>query len=241
MLGQRRTTLDIADTIRSGRVLLVNSARAQTGPEVSSIVGGAILNLLNHHRQAAELGSEPARAQAHRGHRGRDAGVPRCALRRDALGASEVRGQPADGDAEPGQAERDERRAGIWGRRYWRIREASSAFQVNASDAELAAPGAGERRDRGERHRGAAAAPLLRQAHAGEWERSLLDGGAASNAGKQGHRRTSSAARRTPTPGARRMWTRRTPPTCRASTGSISVILTTMTMTILTTQTDRRD
>lgn len=48
MLGQRRTTLDIADTVRSGRVLLVNSARAQTGPEVSSIVGGAILNLLNH-------------------------------------------------------------------------------------------------------------------------------------------------------------------------------------------------
>ncbi|MYC08006.1 MAG: ATP-binding protein [Chloroflexi bacterium] len=48
VLGQRRTTLDIADTIRSGRVLLVNSARAQTGPEVSSIVGGAILNLLNH-------------------------------------------------------------------------------------------------------------------------------------------------------------------------------------------------
>ncbi len=48
VLGQRRATLDIADTIRSGRVLLVNSARAQTGPEVSSIVGGAILNLLNH-------------------------------------------------------------------------------------------------------------------------------------------------------------------------------------------------
>ena len=48
VLGQRRTTLDIADTIRSGRVLLVNSARAQTGPEVSSIVGGAILNLLNY-------------------------------------------------------------------------------------------------------------------------------------------------------------------------------------------------
>ncbi len=48
VLGQRRATLDIADTIHSGRVLLVNSARAQTGPEVSSIVGGAILNLLNH-------------------------------------------------------------------------------------------------------------------------------------------------------------------------------------------------
>ena len=48
VLGQRRTTLDIADTVRSGKVLLVNSARAQTGPEVSSIVGGAILNLLNH-------------------------------------------------------------------------------------------------------------------------------------------------------------------------------------------------
>jgi len=48
VLGQRRTTLDIADTVHSGRVLLVNSARAQTGPEVSSIVGGAILNLLNH-------------------------------------------------------------------------------------------------------------------------------------------------------------------------------------------------
>lgn len=48
VLGQRRSTLDIADTIRSGRVLLVNSARAQAGAEVSSIVGGAILNLLNH-------------------------------------------------------------------------------------------------------------------------------------------------------------------------------------------------
>ena len=48
VLGQRRTTLDIEDTVRSGKVLLVNSARAQTGAEVSSIVGGAILNLLNH-------------------------------------------------------------------------------------------------------------------------------------------------------------------------------------------------
>ena len=48
VLGQRRSTLDIADTVQSGRVLLVNSARAQAGPEVSAIVGGAILNLLNY-------------------------------------------------------------------------------------------------------------------------------------------------------------------------------------------------
>ncbi len=48
VLGQRRTTLDIEDTVLSGKVLLVNSARAQAGAEVSSIVGGAILNLLNH-------------------------------------------------------------------------------------------------------------------------------------------------------------------------------------------------
>ncbi len=62
VLGQRRTTLDIEDTIRSGRVLLVNSARAQTGAEVSSIVGGAILNLLNHIvKQQARLRPEERR------------------------------------------------------------------------------------------------------------------------------------------------------------------------------------
>ena len=62
VLGQRRCTLDIADTIRSGRVLLVNSARAQAGAEVSSIVGGAILNLLNHVvKQQARLRPEERR------------------------------------------------------------------------------------------------------------------------------------------------------------------------------------
>lgn len=62
VLGQRRCTLDIADTIRSGRVLLVNSARAQAGAEVSSIVGGAILNLLNHIvKQQARLRPEERR------------------------------------------------------------------------------------------------------------------------------------------------------------------------------------
>ena len=62
VLGQRRCTLDIADTIRSGRVLLVNSARAQAGAEVSSIVGGAILNLLNYIvKQQARLRPEERR------------------------------------------------------------------------------------------------------------------------------------------------------------------------------------
>ncbi len=62
VLGQRVCTLDIADTIRSGRVLLVNSARAQAGAEVSSIVGGTILNLLNHIvKQQARLRPEERR------------------------------------------------------------------------------------------------------------------------------------------------------------------------------------
>ena len=47
VLGQRRCTLDITDTIQSGKVLLVNSALAQAEPEVSSLIGGAILNLVN--------------------------------------------------------------------------------------------------------------------------------------------------------------------------------------------------
>ena len=108
MLGQRRATLDIADTIRSGRVLLVNSARAQTGPEVSSIVGGAILNLLNH------IAKQQGRLEPHERRRvvvivdemQVFPGVPFDEM------LSELRkfgGSLLMGHAEPGQAQRDDR------------------------------------------------------------------------------------------------------------------------------------
>ena len=48
VLGQRRSTLDISDVVQSGKILLVNSALAQAEPEVSSLIGGAILNLINY-------------------------------------------------------------------------------------------------------------------------------------------------------------------------------------------------
>lgn len=86
-------------------------------------------------RQAA--GSSPTgRAQVSRRHRGRDAGVPRGAVRGDALRASEVRRQPADGHAEPGQAERDDGER-EYGETILANLGSLFSFQVNASDAEL--------------------------------------------------------------------------------------------------------
>ena len=46
VLGQRRCTLDIEGAIQSGKVLLVDTARARSGHEVSSIIGASVLNLL---------------------------------------------------------------------------------------------------------------------------------------------------------------------------------------------------
>ena len=46
VLGQRRCTLDIEEAIQSGKVVLVDTARARSGPDVSAIIGASILNLL---------------------------------------------------------------------------------------------------------------------------------------------------------------------------------------------------
>ena len=46
VLGQRRCTLDIEDAVMSGKPLLVDTARARSGPEVASIIGASILNVL---------------------------------------------------------------------------------------------------------------------------------------------------------------------------------------------------
>ena len=48
VLGQRRCTLDIEGAIQSGKVLLVDTARARSGHEVSSILGASILNLVQN-------------------------------------------------------------------------------------------------------------------------------------------------------------------------------------------------
>ncbi len=48
VLGQPRCTLDLEEIIYSGKILLVNTARAETGPEVSAIIGAAILNLTEY-------------------------------------------------------------------------------------------------------------------------------------------------------------------------------------------------
>ena len=45
VLGQRRCTLSLEDAITTGKVLLVNTARGEVGPEVSAIIGSCILNL----------------------------------------------------------------------------------------------------------------------------------------------------------------------------------------------------
>ena len=47
VLGQRRSTLDIREAIHSGKTVLVDTARARTGPAVSAIVGASVLKLLH--------------------------------------------------------------------------------------------------------------------------------------------------------------------------------------------------
>ena len=47
VLGQRYCTLDIRETIQSGKTLLVDTARARSGQAVSAIVGAAVLKLLH--------------------------------------------------------------------------------------------------------------------------------------------------------------------------------------------------
>ena len=189
MLGQRRATLDIADTIRSGRVLLVNSARAQTGPEVSSIVGGAILNLLNH--IAKQQGRLPA------GHERRRVtvivdemqtfpGVPfdemLSELRK--FGGSLLMATQSLGRLN------EMTDSGNMGETILANPGSLFSFQVNASDAELLhlelESDVLEENDIVE----LPAAPLLRQAHPGEREHTLLDGGAAARCRVTGASRT---------------------------------------------------
>ena len=47
VLGQRYCTLDIRETIQSGKTLLVDTARSRSGQAVSAIVGAAVLKLLH--------------------------------------------------------------------------------------------------------------------------------------------------------------------------------------------------
>ena len=46
ILGQRRCTVDLGDTISRGDVLLVNTSQSVVGPEVSALVGVSILKLI---------------------------------------------------------------------------------------------------------------------------------------------------------------------------------------------------
>ncbi len=47
ILGQRRSTIDLGQVIADGGVLLVSTAQGDVGPEVSALVGAAILNLVD--------------------------------------------------------------------------------------------------------------------------------------------------------------------------------------------------
>ena len=47
ILGQRRSTIDLGKVIADGGVLLVSTAQGDVGPEVSALVGAAILNLVD--------------------------------------------------------------------------------------------------------------------------------------------------------------------------------------------------
>ena len=47
VLGQRRCTLDIDEAVRSGKVLLVDTARARSGDDVAAIVGASVLRLVH--------------------------------------------------------------------------------------------------------------------------------------------------------------------------------------------------
>ena len=59
VLGQRRCTLNLEETLYSGKVLLVNSARSESGPEVAAIIGASILNLTEYIiRQQSRLSPE---------------------------------------------------------------------------------------------------------------------------------------------------------------------------------------
>lgn len=63
VLGQRRCTLPIDETIYSGETLLVNTARGESGPEVAAIIGSSVLNLCEFivRQQAAMPASERRR------------------------------------------------------------------------------------------------------------------------------------------------------------------------------------
>ena len=47
ILGQPRSTLDLYDIVRGGKVLFVNTAQGQVGRDVAALVGGTLLNLVD--------------------------------------------------------------------------------------------------------------------------------------------------------------------------------------------------
>ena len=47
ILGQSRSTIDLAGAIRNGDIILVNTAQSNAGREIASMVGSAVLNLVD--------------------------------------------------------------------------------------------------------------------------------------------------------------------------------------------------
>ena len=47
ILGQRRSTIDLRETIREGGVLLVSTAQGAVGQDISALVGASLLNLVD--------------------------------------------------------------------------------------------------------------------------------------------------------------------------------------------------
>ena len=70
ILGQRASTIDLRRTIAEGGVLLVSTAQGVVGPDVSALVGGSLLHLVDAViREQGESASGPAARRAGGGRR----------------------------------------------------------------------------------------------------------------------------------------------------------------------------
>ena len=183
ILGQRRSTIDLRETILDGGVLLVSTSQGTVGRDVAALVGASLLNLVD--AVIREQGSLSLRER-----RGalvivdEMQSMPRRGLRVDAQRAGQVRRVLRAGDPEPGQARRPlphharhpARQRGMPGRlpgsRFRRPPPCVGAGQ---------GPG-----DRGGR-RVAPRPPMLRQSHRRHGaDGRLLDGGEEAGGGRPG-------------------------------------------------------
>ena len=180
ILGQRRSTIDLRETILEGGILLVSTAQGSVGSDVAALVGASLLNLVDsviREQESVSLSQTARRACG----RGRDAVDARRGLRVDALRAGQVRSVLHPRHPEPRQAGRPlphhaghpPRQRGLPGR--------LPGGRERRQDAGLGAgQGAG---DRG-RHHVAARPPLLRPRHRGQGaDARLLDDGAQAGGG----------------------------------------------------------